>query len=144
MLQPLALRHESQTWRNPLEIQATQELLQALLERSTPTRFPVKAGEGWIMLDMRKVTHFEVSQEVVHVWAGQRFRTSWTTLTEVEAAFPREDFVRIQRHLLLRPETVLGFRMTWAGRGEVRVQGGQDLEVSRGSVPRLKERLGLG
>jgi two-component system LytT family response regulator/two-component system response regulator AlgR len=144
MLQPLALCHESLAWRNPIDIQETQELLQALLERSTPTRFPVKAGEGWVFLDMRKVTHFEVGHEVVHVWAGQRFRTSWTTLTEVEAAFPREDFVRIQRHILLRPETVLGFKMTWAGRAEVRVHGGQDLEVSRGSVPRLRERLGLG
>lgn len=144
MLQPLALRHETQAWRNPLDFQETQELLQALLERSTPARFPVKAGEGWVFLDMRKVTRFEVAHEVVHVWAGQRFRTSWTTLTDVEAAFPKEDFVRIQRHILLRPGTVLGFKMTWAGRAEVRVHGGQDLEVSRGSVPRLKERLGLG
>lgn len=144
MLQPLALRHEQQAWRNPLDFQETQELLQALLDRSTPSRFPVKAGEGWVFIDMRKVTHFEVNQEIVHVWAGQRFRTSWTTLTEVEAAFPREDFVRIQRHILLRPETVLAFRMTWAGRAEVRISGSVDLEVSRGSVPRLRERLGLG
>lgn len=144
MLQPLALRHDPQAWRNPLEIQETQELLQALLDRSMPTRFPVKAGEGYVFLDMRRVTHFEVSHEVVHVWAGQRFRTSWTTLTEVETAFPREEFVRIQRHILLRPETVLAFKMTWAGRAEVRIIGGEDLEVSRGAVPRLRERLGLG
>lgn len=144
MLQPLALRNESTAWRNPPDFLETQELLQALLQRSTPIRFPVKAGEGYVFLDLRKVTHFEVSHEVVHVWAGQRFRTSWTTLTEVEAAFPREEFVRIQRHILLRPETVLAFKMTWAGRAEVRVHGGQDLEVSRGAVPRLKDRLGLG
>lgn len=89
------------------------------------------------------MTHFEVAQEVVHAWAGQKYRTTWTTLTEVEAAFPREDFVRVQRHLLVRPETIVGFKMTWGGRGEVRIPGGIDLEVSRGSVPRLKERLGL-
>ena len=144
MLQPLAVRRDPQTWLTPFELQETMDRLKDLIERASPARFPVKAGEGWVFLDLRKVTHFEVAHEIVHVWAGQRFRTSWTTLTEVEAAFPREAFLRIQRHLLLRPETVLGLKMTWGGRAEVRVSGGQDLEVSRGSVPRLKERLGLG
>ncbi len=140
MLQPLAIRRDAEAMP---EISGTVAELRRLLEQAVPRRFPVKAGEGWVFLDLRKVTHFEVSREVVHVWAGQCLRTSWTTLTQVEAAFPGEAFLRIQRHLLIRPEAVSGFRMTWGGRGEVRLQGGIELEVSRGSVPRLKEQLGL-
>jgi two-component system LytT family response regulator/two-component system response regulator AlgR len=117
--------------------------LAALLPSESP-RFPVKAGEGFIFLDLRKVTHFEVEAEVVYAWAGERFRTAWTTLAEVEAAFPKAGLIRIQRHLLIRPELVVGLKPLWAGRGQVRMAGGMELEVSRGTMPRLKTILGLG
>lgn len=106
-------------------------------------RFPVRAGEGFVFLDMRKVTHFEVEQEVIYAWAGDRFKTSWTTLLEVEEAFPDEGLLRIHRHLLVRPSTVMGFKPLLGGRGEVTVTGGRILEVSRASVPKLKAVLGL-
>jgi len=115
----------------------------AALLPNTSHRFPARAGEGFVFLDMKKVTHFEVEEEIVSAWAGDRYRTSWSTLGEVEAAFPDEELLRIHRHLLLRPSMVLGFRPLMGGRGEVRVTGGKTLEVSRGSVPRLKTVLGL-
>ncbi len=117
--------------------------LAAMLPSESP-RFPVRAGEGFVFLDLRKVTHFDVEAEVVYAHAGERFRTNWTTLAEVEEAFPRSGLLRIQRHLLIRPETVLGLKPLWAGRGQVRLSGGVELEVSRGSMPKLKALLGLG
>jgi len=106
-------------------------------------RFPARAGEGFVFLEMKKVTHFEVEDEIVSAWAGERYKTSWSTLGDVEQAFPEEELLRIHRHLLLRPSMVLGFRPLMGGRGEVRVTGGKTLEVSRGSVPKLKAALGL-
>ncbi len=109
-----------------------------------PQRFPVKAGEGHVFLDLKRTTHFEVEEEVVWAWAGGgRHRTSWTTLAEVEGAFPGAGLLRIQRHLLLRPEAVLGLRPLEGGRASVRVAEGLDLEVSRSVTPRIKELLGL-
>lgn len=143
MLQALAIRREPSSWLSPAEFGEMIAKIDDLYRRITPARFPVKAGEGWVFLDLRKVSHFEVSHEVVQVWAGESFRTSWTTLTEVEATFPQETFLRIQRHMLIRPEAVIGFKMTLGGRGEVRLTSGHVLEVSRGAVPKLRERLGL-
>lgn len=109
-----------------------------------PGRFPVKAGDGHVFLDLKRVSHFEVEDEVVWAWAqGQRHRTDWTSLGEVEEAFPAAGLVRIQRHLLLRPEAVLGLKPIDGGRATVRVGEGLDLEVSRSVTPRLKELLGL-
>ena len=109
-----------------------------------PLRFPVKAGEGHVFLDLKRTTHFEVEEEVVWVWAsGSRHRTAWTTLAEVETAFPGTGMIRIQRHLLLRPEAVLGLKPLEGGRASVRVADGVDLEVSRSVTPRIKEMLGL-
>ena len=114
---------------------------------ATP-RFPVKAGEGHVFLELKRTTHFEVEEEVVYAWAPvggklTRQRTDWTSLSEVEEAFPSAGLVRIQRHLLLRPEAILGLRPLEGGRAAIRVAEGVDLEVSRSVTPRLKELLGL-
>jgi two-component system LytT family response regulator/two-component system response regulator AlgR len=110
----------------------------------TPQRFPVRAGEGHVFLDLKRTTHFEVEEEVVWAWAaGGRHRTAWTTLAEVEGAFPGVGLLRIQRHLLLRPEAVLGLKPLEGGRAAIRVADGLDLEVSRSVTPKLKELLGL-
>lgn len=107
-------------------------------------RVPVRAGEGHVFLELRRISHFEVETEVVWAWhGGQRHRTPWTTLAEVEGAFPAAGLLRIQRHLLLRPEAVLGLRPLEGGRAAIRLAEGQDLEVSRTATPRLKELLGL-
>lgn len=111
---------------------------------AAPQRFPVRAGEGHVFLDLKRTSHFEVEEEVVWAWAGgSRHRTPWTTLAEVEAALPGAGLLRIQRHLLLRPEAVLGLRSLEGGRASVRVADGLDLEVSRSATPKIKELLGL-
>lgn len=111
---------------------------------TAPQRFPVKAGDGHVFLELKRTSHFEVEEEVVWAWAaGSRHRTSWTTLAEVETAFPGAGLLRIQRHLLLRPEAVLGLKPLEGGRASVRVADGVDLEVSRSVTPKIKEMLGL-
>ncbi len=120
--------------------------LKALLPQAQ--RFPVRAGDGHVFLELKRTTHFEVEDEVVYAWAPvggklSRHRTDWTSLGEVEAAFPGSGFLRIQRHLLLRPEAILGLRPIEGGRAAVRVADGVDLEVSRSMTPKLKEWLGL-
>lgn len=119
---------------------------------STPkgTRYPVKAGGGVVFLDLARTTHFEVVDEVVFAFAAspgasaQRFETTWKSLGEVEQAFAGCGLLRLHRHLLVRPEAVLGLRAATNGRMLVTLPGGVELESSRGATPKLKARLGLG
>lgn len=107
-------------------------------------RYPVRVGDGLIFLDLARTSHFLFEADTV--WAfvnGERFRTTWKSLTEVAAAFPPESLLRGHRHLLLRPEAVVGLKVGAFGRLLVRMQGGVTLEVSRGTAPGLKERLGF-
>ncbi|MBS1785043.1 MAG: response regulator [Acidobacteria bacterium] len=114
------------------------------LASAAPTRFPAKAGDGHVFLELRRTSHFEVEDEIVWAWCGgSRFRTGWSTLAEVEHAFPGTSLLRIQRHLLLRPEAVLGLRPLEGGRAALRVADGLELEASRTATPKLKEWLGL-
>lgn len=108
-----------------------------------PVRYPIHAGEGVVLVDLHKTTYFEVENEVVWAHAGARLRTPWTSLGEVEAAFPNAGMLRVHRHLLVRPEAVIGLKPAPGGRAIVRLQGGEEIEASRGGAPRLRERLGL-
>ncbi|MBK8726062.1 MAG: response regulator transcription factor [Holophagaceae bacterium] len=107
-------------------------------------RYPVTAGGGVLLLELARTTHFEVEEQVVWAYAGEKFRTKWKSLGEVEAAFPEAGLLRIHRHLLIRPEAVIGVWSSGNGaRVMVRLLGGAEVEASRGATPRLKERLGL-
>jgi len=107
-----------------------------------PTRFPIKAGEGLLLVELTRTTHFLFEEGVVWAFAPERLRTTWKTLAEAEQALgPR--VVRGNRHLLVRPEAILGCRAGESGRLLVRMVGGLELEVSRGAAPGLKARLGL-
>jgi len=107
------------------------------------TRVPVKAGDGMIFLDISKTTYFEVVQEIVYAHADQPYLTPWKTLAEAEQYLQGAGLLRIHRHLLVRPEAILGVKPLWGGRLTVTLPGGVELESSRGATPRLKERLGL-
>lgn len=116
--------------------------LQSVLPR--PARYGVRVGEGVVLMDLKRTSYFEVVHEVV--WAvvgGQRYRTTWTSLSEVDQAFPGAGLLRVQRHQLLRPEAVVGLKPIWGGRVLARVAEGVELEVSRTATPKLKSLVGL-
>ncbi|HNX31737.1 MAG TPA: LytTR family DNA-binding domain-containing protein [Holophaga sp.] len=113
-------------------------------EPASDNRYPVLAGTGVVFLDLARTSFFEVEDQVVWAFAGERFRTKWKALGEVEAFFPEADLMRIHRHLLIRPGAVLGIRSSGGGnRVMVRMAGGVELEASRGATPKLKARLRL-
>lgn len=107
-------------------------------------RYPVKAGEGLIFLDLARTTHFTFEDGVVWAYAGERFRTVWKSLNEAETALAGRGLLRGHRHLLLRVEAVVGVRPADSGRLLARLAGGAEVEISRGAAPHLKKRLGLG
>jgi len=128
---------------------ATLQRLRSRAKESTPARpagpfrFPVRAGEGLVLVDLAKTSHFLFEEDAVWAFAGDRLRTTWRTLAEAEAALGGR-VVRGHRHLLIRPEAVVGVKAGDSGRMRVRLAGGTELEVSRGAAPALKARLGLG
>ncbi len=107
-----------------------------------PLRFPIRAGDGEIFMELELITHFELENE--RVWACRglnRYLTRWTVLSEVEEAFPEDGMLRIQRHLLLRPRMVKGIRSTTVGRIKVLIAPKVELLVSRAMTPRTRECL---
>ena len=75
--------------------------------------------------------------------AAGEWRTLWKTLAEAEQALEGRGLVRGHRHLLLRPEAILGVKNLESGRMQVKLVGGAEVEISRGAAPALKKRLGI-
>ncbi|HEX9010051.1 MAG TPA: response regulator transcription factor [Holophagaceae bacterium] len=110
-----------------------------------PIRFPIRAGDGEIYMELDLVTHFELENDRVWACRGQnRYLTRWAALAEVEQAFPDDGLLRIQRHLLLRPQMVKGIRPASVGRIKVMVAPKVELLVSRAMTPRAKECIRAG
>jgi DNA-binding LytR/AlgR family response regulator len=129
-----------QRLRNQLIRPLTPTELKTLLP--PPVRFPIRAGDGEIFMELELITHFELEKE--RVWACRglnRYVTRWTTLSEVEEAFPDDGMLRIQRHLLLRPRMVQGIRTTSVGRIKVMIAPKVELTVSRAMTPRTRESV---
>jgi len=106
--------------------------------------YTAMSGERRLTLDLKLTTHFEESDG--HVWAWcqeKRYGTSWRSLEEVEGVFRHVIFLRIQRQVLLHPETVLELKPLFGGRAMARVGEHLELRVSRWAAPRLRELLGM-
>ncbi len=144
LLKPVTADRLAKTLERLQRMKATRPSAGPVGAPSGPLRFPVKAGDGLIFLELSKVTHFTYEDE--QVWAhggGNRFRTLWKTLAEAETALEGRGLVKGHRHLLLRPEAVVGVKAGEFGRLLVRLVGGTEVEVSRGQAPEVKRRLGL-
>lgn len=113
-------------------------------QAARPTRIPVRTGRGVVFLEVRRISHFELEGDTVWVWVGgERFRTHWLSLGEVQSGIPGVDLVRIHRNLLIRAEAVVGVKSLLGGRARVRMPEGVDLVASRRGAQELRATLGL-
>nr|WP_320132296.1 LytTR family DNA-binding domain-containing protein [uncultured Holophaga sp.] len=129
--------HRLESRRNPEASTPQQALL------AGPIRFRVRAGNGFVLVDLARTTHFEVVNEEVWAHAQGRMKTFWTALNEVEEGLPAAGLLRVNRSVLIRPEAIVGVRPISGNRFAVRLAGGAEIEASRGGTLRLKECLGL-
>ena len=106
---------------------------------------PFREAEDTGLPDLGRITHFEAGGGAVWAWvAGQRHRTPWRNLDEVELALEDQIlWARIQRHILLNPGAVKEVIPRFGGRARVTLTQGPDLLVSRTGMPRLKLLLGI-
>jgi two-component system, LytTR family, response regulator len=123
-----------------------RERLGRLVPPAQPTtsRIPVRAGDGTLLLELRKVSHLECEEGLVWAWAGgSRFRTAWRSLPEAERELEGAAFVRVNRTVMVRPEAVKGLRTLPNGRRRLRLGDGVEVDASRQGTHSLEVALGL-
>jgi len=108
-----------------------------------PFRYPVRAGDGYIFMNLAQTTHFEYEDGAVWAHANGRFRTQWKSLAEAEAALEGQGVLKAHRHVIIRPEAIVGLKHLDSGRLMIRLNGGVDIKVSRGAAGVIRARLGM-
>jgi len=108
------------------------------------SKIPVIAGKGTVLLEVAKISHFELEDGQVWVWAsGSRFQTRWRSLAQAESALAKIVMVRLNRNIMVRPEAVRGLRVLNFGRRMILLADGKEYPASRRGSQALEEALGL-
>lgn len=111
---------------------------------SAPSKIAVIAGKGTVLLELAKISHFEIAGGNVFVCAAQgRFLTRWRSLAQAEAALPALPLIRLSRTIMARPESVRGLRVLPYGRRMVLLADGREYAASRKGSQELATHLGL-
>jgi len=109
-----------------------------------PAKIAVAAGKGTILLELAKISHFELEAGSVFACAPQgRFLTRWRSLVQAETALPQVVLVRLNRTIMVRPESVRGLRVLPFGRRLVMLSDGREYSASRKGSQDLEGRLGI-
>ena len=135
----------------PERLQKALERIGKVVERRKPgkpvsmvSKIPVVVGNGTVLLEMVKISHFEL--EDGQVWAcasGNRFQTRWRSLAQAEAALPMISVIRLNRNIMVRPEAVRGLRVLNFGRRMILLSNGKEYAASRRGSQALESALGL-
>jgi two-component system LytT family response regulator len=113
---------------------------------ATPRRvrrlaIPVQGGVRFI--DERRVDSVRAERNYVRVLAGdQRFLVRMT-MKEMEDRLPAEEFVRVNRSLIVRLDRVLEMQPLAHGEVQLRLTTGELVVSGRTQAPRVRAALGL-
>jgi len=109
-----------------------------LLERlALPTR------QGIVLLDPRDVTHAQLADELVTVYAGGKAYLSAMSLQDIEERLHPPHFIRVHRRALVNLAHVVRLHPNEVGGFVAETTGGQSVEVSRQAARDLRKLLGL-
>jgi two-component system LytT family response regulator len=106
-------------------------------------RLALPTRQGIVLLDPRDVTHAQLADELVTVYAGGKAYLSALSLQEIESRLPPPTFLRVHRRALVNLTHVTRLLPNEVGGFVAETSGGHSIEVSRQAARDLRKLLGL-
>jgi two-component system LytT family response regulator len=106
-------------------------------------RLALPTRQGIVLVDPRDVTHAQLADELVTVYAAGKEYLSALSLQELESRLPPATFVRVHRRALVNLGHVVRLQPNEVGGFLAETTGGHAVEVSRQAARELRKRLGL-
>ena len=106
-------------------------------------RLALPTRQGIVLVDPRDVTHAQLADELVTVYAAGQAYLSALSLQEIEARLPPPTFVRVHRRALVNLKHIVRLLPNEVGGFVAETTGGHSVEVSRQAARDLRKRLGL-
>ena len=115
----------------------------AALPAGVVERLALPTRNGIVLVDPRDVTHAQLADELVTVYASGQAYLSALSLQEIEARLPPAAFVRVHRRALVNLKHIVRLLPNEVGGFVAETSGGHSVEVSRQAARDLRKRLGL-
>ena len=109
----------------------------------TVDRLALPTRQGIVLVDPRDVTHAQLADELVTVYAAGQAYLSALSLQEIETRLPPPTFVRVHRRALVNLKHVVRLLPNEVGGFVAETTGGHSVEVSRQAARDLRKLLGL-
>jgi two-component system LytT family response regulator len=106
-------------------------------------RLALPTRKGIVLVDPRDVTHAQLADELVTVYASGQAYLSALSLQEIEARLPPPAFVRVHRRALVNLKHIVRLLPNEVGGFVAETSGGHSVEVSRQAARDLRKLLGL-
>ncbi len=106
-------------------------------------RLALPTRNGIVLVDPRDVTHAQLADELVTVYASGQAYLSALSLQEIEARLPPPAFVRVHRRALVNLKHIVRLLPNEVGGFVAETSGGHAVEVSRQAARELRKLLGL-
>ena len=112
------------------------------LTQSLPRRFLGKRGGRYKVIPVEEVLCFISEGGLTRLWTVEQYYWMEPSLSDLESRLDESRFIRISRQALVNLEHVAEVVPLVGGYGQIKVTGGQVLEVSRRKLKLLLEKLG--
>jgi two-component system LytT family response regulator len=115
----------------------------AALPAAAVDRLALPTRNGIVLVDPRDVTHAQLADELVTVYASGQAYLSALSLQEIESRLPPPAFLRVHRRALVNLKHIVRLLPNEVGGFVAETSGGHSVEVSRQAARDLRKLLGL-
>lgn len=101
-------------------------------------------NDSIVMLPLKEICYFDAVDNRVFAYTSSKCYETRKKLFEIEEELSVSSFIRISKNAIVNIKMIGHLSPEFNGRFVARLKNGEDIIVSRGYVPDLKKKLGIG
>ena len=119
-------------------------LVRRLKDGVSKDTMAVYADESILMIPTREILYFDATDNRVFAYTKDNCFETRKKLFEIEELLVSSSFLRISKNAIVNIKAIDHLSPEFNGRLIASLKNGEDIIISRGYVPELKKKLGIG
>lgn len=120
------------------------KMIRRLKDGVSKDTMAVYADESILMIPIRDILYFDATDNHVFAYTKDNCYETRKKLFEIEELLSNSSFLRISKNAIVNMKSIDHISPEFNGRLIASLKNGEDIIISRGYVPELKRKLGIG
>ncbi|MBQ9588905.1 MAG: LytTR family transcriptional regulator DNA-binding domain-containing protein [Butyrivibrio sp.] len=120
------------------------KMIRRLKDGVSKDTMAVYADESILMVPIRDILYFDATDNHVFAYTKDNCYETRKKLFEIEELLANSSFLRISKNAIVNIKSIDHISPEFNGRLIASLKNGEDIIISRGYVPELKRKLGIG